>query len=246
MSVRTLLARGVDVNAKSPTGETALGHALRRGNTPIVELLRKAGATEVPAPAAPAASRSPAEVATRRHRTKPAAAAADRYGLSETIGLRVVSQQHAHGDERLRGATERHSGQRGRRARESEDDRRVRRWMAREAGSGNRDSRRRRYGQLHPARMAAEHYPADAATDAMAHFLKRQQLPNGQWRPLAHRPPIESSDIQATAASMRALQLYAPAADRATLRQIDPPCGGLAGAGRSRPTCRIGRSSCSA
>ena len=53
------------------------------------------------------------------------------------------------------------------------------------------------------------------ATDAMAHFLKRQQLPNGQWRPLAHRPPIESSDVQATAISMRALQLYAPKAGRA-------------------------------
>ena len=30
--------------------------------------------------------------------------------------------------------------------------------------------------------MAAEKYPADAATDAMAFFLKREQLPNGRWR----------------------------------------------------------------
>jgi len=49
----------------------------------------------------------------------------------------------------------------------------------------------------------------------MAHFLKRQQTPDGRWRILAHRPPIESSDIEVTAASMRSLQLYAPKAGRA-------------------------------
>src|SRR5205814_9814336 len=63
--------------------------------------------------------------------------------------------------------------------------------------------------------MAEEKYEPDAATDAMAYFLKRQQAPDGRWRILAHRPPIESSDIQVTAASLRALQVYAPKARRA-------------------------------
>lgn len=63
--------------------------------------------------------------------------------------------------------------------------------------------------------MAAEKAPADAATDAMVHFLKRLQQPNGQWRILAHHPPIESNDMQVTAASMHELQLYAPKAGRA-------------------------------
>lgn len=67
--------------------------------------------------------------------------------------------------------------------------------------------------------MAAENHRPDRATDAMAHLLKRQQVPDGRWRILAHRPPIESSDIQVTAASMRALQVYAPAPARAAYQQ---------------------------
>jgi len=49
----------------------------------------------------------------------------------------------------------------------------------------------------------------------MARFVKGQQHPDGGWRIFAHRPPIESSDIQATAVSMRSLQLYAPKVQRA-------------------------------
>ena len=67
--------------------------------------------------------------------------------------------------------------------------------------------------------LAAEKHPADPATDAQAYLLKRQQVPDGRWRILAHRPPIESSDIQVTATSMRALQVYAPAASRPAYQQ---------------------------
>ena len=67
--------------------------------------------------------------------------------------------------------------------------------------------------------LAAEKYPADAATDAMAFLLKREQVMDGHWRILAERPPIESSDIAVTALSMRALQVYAPAAERAEYQQ---------------------------
>jgi hypothetical protein len=62
--------------------------------------------------------------------------------------------------------------------------------------------------------LSAAGYSADAATDAMAMFLIRQQFADGHFRILVHRPPIESSDIEVTAATMRALQLYAPKADR--------------------------------
>jgi squalene cyclase len=41
------------------------------------------------------------------------------------------------------------------------------------------------------------------------------QLGDGRWRIQAPRPPIESTDITATAVSLRALRLYAPAASRA-------------------------------
>src|SRR5712692_5288328 len=45
-TVRALLAKGADVDARSEEGETALSLAKQRGNTPVVELLRKAGARE--------------------------------------------------------------------------------------------------------------------------------------------------------------------------------------------------------
>jgi hypothetical protein len=63
--------------------------------------------------------------------------------------------------------------------------------------------------------LAAEHYTPDAATDAMARFLKNHQRPDGSWFIFAHRPPMESSDIEVTVNSMRALQLYAPPTQRA-------------------------------
>jgi len=64
------------------------------------------------------------------------------------------------------------------------------------------------------AGLAAEQQPADAATDAMTYFLRRQQLAAGNWRIGAHRPPIESDDVEVTALSMRMLQVYAAPAHK--------------------------------
>jgi hypothetical protein len=68
--------------------------------------------------------------------------------------------------------------------------------------------------------MAAEHYPQDAATDALARFLKDTQLPDGKWWNFdGHiRPPIDSSDIEVTAMAIRALQVYAPKPQRTEYR----------------------------
>ncbi len=63
--------------------------------------------------------------------------------------------------------------------------------------------------------LAAENYAADAATDALARFVVSQQWPDGRWRPFAHRPPVEASDIKVTATSIRSLQVYGPKAQRA-------------------------------
>ena len=67
--------------------------------------------------------------------------------------------------------------------------------------------------------LAAEQHAPDAATDAMARYLRSRQRPDGHWSIIAHRPPSEASDIQVTAASMRSLQLYGPRADRAGYRK---------------------------
>jgi hypothetical protein len=49
----------------------------------------------------------------------------------------------------------------------------------------------------------------------MVHFMKRFQAEDGRWRIVAHRPPIESSDIEVTALTMRSLQNYGDPSDRA-------------------------------
>jgi hypothetical protein len=58
--------------------------------------------------------------------------------------------------------------------------------------------------------LADGNYPPDPATDAMMLFLANHQSPDGRWYAVAHRPPLESSDIQVTAVAMRAIQVYAP------------------------------------
>jgi hypothetical protein len=62
--------------------------------------------------------------------------------------------------------------------------------------------------------LAAERHAPDAATAAMARFVRLQQDANGQWRQFAHRPPIESSHIEVTVSAIRSLQVYAPAWER--------------------------------
>ncbi len=65
------------------------------------------------------------------------------------------------------------------------------------------------------AGLAASHYPPDAATDALARYLLRRQHGNGSLNVTTSRPPIESSDIAVTALSIRALQAFAPAPQKA-------------------------------
>jgi hypothetical protein len=63
--------------------------------------------------------------------------------------------------------------------------------------------------------MAAEKYPGDPITDVWARYVKNAQSADGVWRCAALRPPIESSDFEVTAASIRVMRTYAPPAQRA-------------------------------
>ena len=213
--VTWLIAHGADVNATTPAGETALGHARMRGTTPIVDLLRKAGAIDRPAPAAPPTPAAPAASPRAAiERSVPLLQRTDAAFLKQagcvschtnTLTAMTVAAARAQGlpvnDETARQSLRTIAAF-------------VDGWREKLIqGIGiPGDADAVAYTLLG---MAAEQYPSDAATDAMTHFLRRQQMPDGQWRPLAHRPPIESSDLQATTMSMRALQLYASKSDRA-------------------------------
>jgi hypothetical protein len=69
--------------------------------------------------------------------------------------------------------------------------------------------------------LDAEQYKPDLNTDAAAMYIKMHQMPDGQWAyPDADtRPPLCSEYIGQTALAMRALQLYAPATDKAGYRK---------------------------
>lgn len=56
--------------------------------------------------------------------------------------------------------------------------------------------------------LHAEGYPADASTAAMVRLLAAQQLPDGGFHGMPARPPQEASRFTATALALRGMQLY--------------------------------------
>src|SRR5262245_43138641 len=58
--------------------------------------------------------------------------------------------------------------------------------------------------------MAAEQYPSDTITDVWARYARNTQSPDGRFRCSSVRPPLEVSDFQVTAATIRSLRAYSP------------------------------------
>ena len=207
-AIKALLARKMDVNDRTPNGQTALGLARRHGDTPVVKLLLDAGAKDEPLPPAPtpAPARSSGEALTR---------ALPLLQRTDVAFLRKSGCVSCHNNS-LTAMTVGAARRRGLAV-----DRSIARDQAAKVGvylDAWRERALQGVGIPGDADtvsyillgLEAEAYPADLQTDAQAFFLKRTQSPDGRWRILANRPPIESSDIQVTALSMRALQVYAP------------------------------------
>jgi ankyrin repeat protein len=213
--VKMLMDRGVDVNSKTPAGETPLDLAKRHGHTPMVDFLLKAGAKpgdtasmDVP-PAKPAANNRAAVERSLPLLQKNDVTFLKKSGCvschNNTLTSVTVATARKHGF--------------------AVDEQEVREQLK---TIGNyldawRDRALENQGIPGDADtvsyillgLAEEKYPADASTDAMAVLLKREQTLDGNWRTLGHRPPIEASDIETTAVSLRALQVYAPKVKRA-------------------------------
>src|SRR5262245_41798544 len=214
-AVKILLDRGADVNAKTPEGETALDFAKRRGSTPVTDLLVKAGAKESNAPTAPVPKPKPANsVQDALSRTIPLLQHADSIFIQKSGCVSC----HNNNLTAMSVAAARKSGLPFNEQTAQNQLKRIATYLEgwRERvlqGSGIP-------GDMDTVSyilvgMAAENHPADATTDAMAYYLKTKQWPDGRWRILTHRPPIESNDIQVTATSLRSLQVYGPKAQRA-------------------------------
>ena len=226
--VRLLIERGADVNARTPSGDTAASLGAVRGGA-ITDALVRAGA----APAAPIGLPAPAP-RSRPHGScrcpiEPAAAAESGRDVPAKERLRLVPSQFTDG----------HDG----RARADDGfavDEQLSRSHVDRLGpflESWRESALRGAGipglqdtvSYILLGAGAAGYRSDPATEAMAYYLKARQQPDGHWRVNAHRPPIESSEFEVTAASLRALQLFRPAPQRSEYRASDPAGRQLAG-----------------
>ena len=214
-TVKTLITRGAEVNAKSPEGKTALDFAKQRGSTAVVDLLIKAGAKEGAAPATVAWNPKPAHVIRAAiERSIPLLQRTDSI-FTQKAGC--VSC-HNNSLTAMAVATARQSG--------LPVDEQIARNQLKTTASHIETLRERALQDTGiPGEssapgyimlgLAAENYPPDPATDALARFVRSRQLPDGRWVTVSHRPPIESNDIQVTAAALRSLQVYGPKAERA-------------------------------
>lgn len=214
-TVKYLVERGADINVRGPEGRSAFDFAKLRGSTPVVDLLSKAGAKETPAATTPLFS--PKQARSIREavgRSIPLLQKSDSIFLQKSgcvschnntltaMTIATARKNKLPVDDQVASNTVKKIGAF------------IESWRERALqGVGiPGDSDTVSYILVG---LAAENYPSDAATDALARFVKGQQWPDGGWRIFAHRPPIESNDIQVTATSMKSLQVYGPRARRA-------------------------------
>ena len=218
--VARLLAAGANVKAKNVMGETALIWAARRGTTPVVALLRKAGADSGAPVSAAAANITTSTMPTPELKDAVARSltALDKGGPqffkvsgcvschNQTLPLMATSMA------RLKQVQ----------PNEKVEQQQMKSVLAvikpaLEILAENTDvvPDIPVTGPNVLQALSAQNYPADDVTSIMVHNLAAKQLKDGSWFGWGVRPPIEAGDIQATALCVRALQLYGPAGRKA-------------------------------
>ena len=212
--VKALLERGADIHASTDAGGTVLDLSWRQGKTKLVEILEEAGAKSGPDSVPPRLKPSPASSPRAAiERSLPALQRADAAFLSKAGCVSC----HSNSLTAMAIAAARKS--------KLPVNERIAQAQLRQIAAFLDSNRERALqglgvpGATDTAGytllgMVAENYPADATTDVWARYLKNSQANDGHWRIQALRPPIESSDIQATATALRAIQIYGPKSKR--------------------------------
>jgi ankyrin repeat protein len=218
-TVRLLLEKGANVRAQDWKGDTALDWALLRGETNIVQLLRKANGNN-PSEAAARNTRPVNKERPRLHQSidgdsiRKAVAAS--LPVLQRSGRRITQTKncitcHQHSLVAMTVGRARKHGFA------------VNEEIAAEERSQVQAHLRKRVpllllgAELDPTLAAyslvgfeAEGLSPDALTDALVHYLVIHQHQDGSWPPEAYRPPDDGSAFLFTALAVRGLQTYAP------------------------------------
>ena len=223
--IKMLIEKGASVNPKSQhpssadTGRTALDLARFHGETAVVELLLKSGASGVsPVPIRTASMRDGNTIQAAVAASLPLIQRADASFMpkagcfschNDSLAAMAVALARKSGfkvDERLA------AGQVTANARSLEGARDLLH-QGTLVVALNANPTIVAYALLG---LDAEGYKPDLSTDAVAMFIQTRQMADGHWAygPEA-RPPLCADTLGQTVLSMRALQLYAPAVDKA-------------------------------
>ncbi len=208
--VGDLLKHGVDVNAKNKLGQTALDLAKLRGNTPVVAMLKQAGATED----ARAATIQPVEwnKAGTPHAAVESALAVLKKGGEGFAKKARCAFCHNQSVPVMAATAARERGI-------AIDEKFIQEQSAftKKAFAPGADKLLEGVefipdlpvtGSYTLLGLAADNHAPDKMTAATVQYLAFRQLSDGRWAARAPRPPIEYSDVTATALSLRALQIY--------------------------------------
>jgi ankyrin repeat protein len=216
-TIRTFLKRGADPSLKTSFGLTPHEFARRQGNEELVKVLLEAGIREEKAESV---NPSPKPAGSARQAVERAipplqrcdVAFLERAGCVSCHNNSLTAMTVA--DARSRGFRineEIASGQLKKIASFLQDN--SERALENEGIPGANDTVS--YILLG---MAAENYPSDTITDVWARYARNTQSPDGRFRCMTVRPPLETSDFQVTAATIRSLLVYAPKSHQAEYR----------------------------
>jgi ankyrin repeat protein len=211
--LKSLVDDGAEVNAKTRMGGTVLDLARLQGDTPLVHVLRNAGAKEG-LPPGPDPTPSPAASARAAiERSLPALQRADATFLAKAGCVSC----HNNSLTAMALAAARESGI-------AVNEPAAQQQLQSIAAFLEANRERALQGLGLPGGwdtvgyillgMAAANYPAGETTEPWARYLKNTQYTDGAWRVQAQRPPLESSDFQVTATALRVMRVYAPKPQR--------------------------------
>jgi ankyrin repeat protein len=217
-TIQTFLSRGADPHSKTSFGLTNLDFARRQGNEGLVKILLEAGVREESAvPAAP----EPKAAGSVRAAVERAIPPLQR---SDAAFLERAGCVSCHNNS-LTAMTV--SGARSGNFRLNEQ---IASSQLKKISAFLQDNSERALENLGiPGGidtvsyillgMAAEKYPSDFITDVWVRFARNNQSADGRFKCRVVRPPLEASDVEVTAASIRSLRAYAPRSWQAEFRK---------------------------